>query len=618
MLEKIKNNYLLIGILVAAAALRIYHIDFQSIWLDEIHTMIEGNPKMPFKEFYDITVFREQMPHFYFWCIKGFSFIFGHTTFTVRLFSALVGVLSIYAIYLLACQMYNKKAGIIAAALLSVNYFHIWYSQEGRPYILLSLFVILSFYRLIIFIKKSSLKNALLYALFTNMMINTHFFGLFVLVSQSLIILFFIFDLPKKERLHFFKWNALAGIAVLIFWYPSFKIFLSVMEIKSFWIQAPILEVYSQFFKDFFGNAEMVLLIVLLTGVFYFVGVFNQEKNKKQLYKEVPELFSFIVLVIWIFVTLFIPFIRTYLDIPMLISRYFIGVLPAVIIILAIGIARIKNQMVQITVISLFILVSLTDVIIVKDYYNKISKTQFREITTNMIEKNTNKDKIVSSFGWLMGYFFDGGKAYPSTIEGSLKDYISVMRTNKAMTLESFWYMDGNARPYELAPEDEQFLNGNFYVEEDLSYFDTWAKHYVSKNKSKTSKVEVGNDGILSLKLFKSTTLDANGNVALYENANLLSEFLMIEKGNYKLIIKGTSLPSKPINNENAHFKIKINGRKIGQFYMSENPSKLENVLEFTQEKDENSRLQITYDNDIFENGQDRNAIITGISLEKK
>ena len=95
-IEKIKNNYWLVVILVLGAALRFYHIDFQSIWLDEIHTMIEGNPSLPYSEFYDVMLLREQMPHLYYNLVRIFSYIFGHSTFTVRILSSIIGILSIY------------------------------------------------------------------------------------------------------------------------------------------------------------------------------------------------------------------------------------------------------------------------------------------------------------------------------------------------------------------------------------------------------------------------------------------------------------------------------------------------------------------------------------------
>jgi hypothetical protein len=73
--------------------------------------------------------------------------------------------------------------------------------------------------------------------------------------------------------------------------------------------------------------------------------------------------------------------------------------LPAAILILAIAIANIKVHKIQLIVIVIFVIASLTDLIAVKDYYNKISKTQYREITQNIIQKNKRNAIIVSGAG---------------------------------------------------------------------------------------------------------------------------------------------------------------------------------------------------------------------------
>ena len=68
-LYKLKNNYWLLAILVLGSMLRFYHIDFQSIWLDEIHTMNEANPNIPFMDLYDVIMSGEQMPPLYFYSL---------------------------------------------------------------------------------------------------------------------------------------------------------------------------------------------------------------------------------------------------------------------------------------------------------------------------------------------------------------------------------------------------------------------------------------------------------------------------------------------------------------------------------------------------------------------
>jgi hypothetical protein len=72
LLHKIKNNYLLFAIILLGSLLRFYHIDYQSIWLDEIHTINEANPNYSIFEVYNSVFNAEQMPPLYFIIIHVF------------------------------------------------------------------------------------------------------------------------------------------------------------------------------------------------------------------------------------------------------------------------------------------------------------------------------------------------------------------------------------------------------------------------------------------------------------------------------------------------------------------------------------------------------------------
>lgn len=604
----IKENNILLLILFFAAALRFYHIDFQSIWLDEIHTMIEGNPKMPYKEFYDIMILREQMPHLYFLSVKVFSFIFGHTTFVVRVFSAIIGTVSIYGIYLLGKEVYNKNVGLIAALLLSVNYFHIGYSQEIRPYILLSLFAIFSFYRLVIFIKNHSYKNALYYGLFTSLLINTHFFGLFILVSQFVIILFFLFDLAKEERKKYFLSAVVAGATTLILWLPSIKIFLVVAKIKAFWIQLPTPEVYIGVFKDFFGSAENVIFIAYLLGIFYFIRMFSEKKEKDNPIKNNKNLMSFFILLIWIFVTLLIPYIRTFLDVPMIISRYFIGILPAVILIIAIAIENIRSTAIQRLVVIIFVIVSLTDIIAVKDYYNKITKTQYREMTQKIIEKNTSNSIIVSTWGWHLRYFFTNDKVKMETKEQTLQEFVDDMKTGVTKK-RAFWFMAAHFQTYTLTPDSEAYLLGNFNQVETLEFNDTWARYYVPK-------AGIDDIYVLSINEFEPIKSDNDINLLLFSNSTTKSKPQLLDAGNYRVAVKMKSLPDPPIAGENANVAVAIDGKEIGAAFITEKEEKIY-YFSFTIKAKKEVTVDLTFGNDLVLNDKDRNALIYSVIIEK-
>ena len=608
-LNYLKQHYVLTTILVVAAMLRFYHIDFQSIWLDELITMKECNPKLSFDESYGMMSIMENNPLLYYYSVKLFSTIFGHTTFVVRMFSAVIGLLSVFGIYLLGKEIKNEKTGLIAALLLTINHFHLWYSQEARAYGLLTLLTIVSFYRLVIFLKKSTYKNAIFYGIFAALMINTHFFGLFVLVSQAIILLVFLFDAEKKHRINFLLKSAIAGAITLIAFYLfSWDIFFIAAEIKSFWIPAPTAEIYTGIFKEFFGYSESLIFINYILIIYYFISLFKEKDSSKNSLSTNKNIFSFVVIFFWVFITMLIPYLRSYLEVPMIISRYMIVVLPAAILILSISLSKINNKTIRRIVILFFIIASLTDIIVVKKHYSEIKKTQFREISNDLISKNKNKSLIVSIWGWHLDYLFNNEKNKNKINNQSLEDYLKGVRENTNKK-ENFWYIDGNQRPYNLDADSEVYLNSNYTLIESIEYFDTWAKYY-------TTKEGVENTYALNINEFEPIKSDNDINVLLFSNSTTKSKPILLEPGNYRLAIKARSIPEEPINNENAHLTLSLSGMKIGSYFLTEKAEEI-NYFQFDVSKKEEYKVEITFDNDLVLNNADRNALIFSVIIEK-
>ena len=611
-----KENYWLTIILIAALFLRIYHINFQSIWLDEILSMNNSNPKLSMKQFYEGIMFWEFMPHMYFLILRFVFDIFGYSATVARLFSAIIGGFGVYSIYLFGKELINKRGGLIAAALVCVNFFHISYSQEVRPYGMLFLFTVLSFYRLVIFIKKPSILNAIIFGLFTGLYLNCHFFGFITLFSQCLLLLFFLIKTPKENRNNFFRYCIVFGIVTLIIFSPSFEALLRVSEIKSFWLQKPGPEAFTSMFREFFGNSEMLISVINLLVIFYFINLFKEKNNNQNSNAIISNkvVFSFIVLSTWLSVSLIIPLIRSYLDVPMILSRYFINILPVLILVISIGINFIKNDLIRIVVITYLVVFSILDLFVVKNYYNTVTKSQYRELSEEIIKRNPDKSKLVVFWSWIFPYFFQNESQIK--IEGnSLDEYVNGMRSGSILN-KSFWYADANSRPLQISPENQIYLDTNFILKEKLEYYDAWANYYVSKNQT----IQVKKSGVknaLTLEMFSPINLNEKGYLILFENANLKTEPINLDNGNYELIINANSLPENPVNGENAHFKIKINDNEIANYYLSENKNKQSKKIVFSTKNNENNTFELIFDNDIFENGKDRNAVIYSISIKK-
>lgn len=517
---KINNTSLLIVILLIGAFLRFYHLDFQSLWLDEIHTLNEANPEYTWTEFHELLMLADPHPPMYFAILKVLFGLFGYKIAILRVFSAILGVVGIYGIYLLGKEIKDKKLGLISAALLAVNYYHIYYSQEARMYVMLFLFTVLSFYRLIVLVKKPTLKNAIWYGILTGLLMQSHFFAFFVLASQFFILLFFLYKTEKTGRIAFFyKLIISSGIIVAMF-LPALKIFIKTTEIKSFWIQPTTFETIKQIFKDFFFDYDPLLIITGITTALCLFFIFK-DKNENEEKKWILG-----IIIPWLILVLLIPIIRSYLSVPMIISRYFITILPPVILLSSVGIYKLKKEWLQIIIVASIMVISVHMLFFKRNYYEEIAKTQFREITNHIKELNNSNDDVVSLRGWYLSYFLK--EKNTPIISKDFQTYMNEISTDST-SIRSFWYLGAFGDPYSIDAKSEEFLNKNYNVADEKHLFDCWAKHYILKN-SNLNKQEIPSNATIQL----SNVSDQNWSGGVGKQSNML--LLEYTEQNEKLV----------------------------------------------------------------------------------
>lgn len=480
LINTLKNNKWLVIILVVSAFLRIFKLDFQSVWLDEIHSLSEANPNFSFSELYSSLLTAEPHPPLYFVLVQLFFKIFGYTSFVLRFFSFLVGLGGLITLYFLAKELYNKKAAIYSVVFLGINSYHIYYSQEGRMYALLFFTTTLSFFFLAKFLKERNLKWALWLGFSAGLMINSHFFGLLTLLSIYFILLGFFIVCNKEQMKSFFKFSFLSLFITSIMFLPSLKLLKKSSEIKEIWIPKPTSDAYTIIFKEFFGNSEILLLIITSLLFIYILSLVKQNKSSISLESIISNknIFSFLILIPWIVIVILIALIRSHLSLPMIISRYFIGLIPPIIIMMSIGLLSFKNEIVRKGILILFIIISLSDLFFVKDYYNKVTKTQFREVSNFIIQNSKKTEPVVSSLSPYFVYFLQNDKIQHEIIGNSLEAYLLEMSQNPAK-IKPFWYVDAHGRPYSVSEGMQDFLNKNFYVENNFEAHDAWVKHFI-------------------------------------------------------------------------------------------------------------------------------------------
>ncbi len=117
-----------------AAALRFRNLDSQSMWSDELFS-VQMAMSGSWEEAMGISAVTGDL---YGWFIYHYSSIFGNSDFALRSTSAVAGVALIPLIAETGRQFHNENSGIISAAILAVSFHAVRYSQEFRPYMLVT------------------------------------------------------------------------------------------------------------------------------------------------------------------------------------------------------------------------------------------------------------------------------------------------------------------------------------------------------------------------------------------------------------------------------------------------------------------------------------------------
>lgn len=124
------------SLILAGFALRVWHLDTQSLWWDEGVSLYLAKQSLG-----AILVNRaaDVHPPLYFLLLAGWTRAAGASDFAARYLSVLAGVLLVPVAYRLAYRLFDRTTGWIAALLVATSPVLVWYGQEARMYALLAL-----------------------------------------------------------------------------------------------------------------------------------------------------------------------------------------------------------------------------------------------------------------------------------------------------------------------------------------------------------------------------------------------------------------------------------------------------------------------------------------------
>lgn len=205
------SKFLLPGILIIAFLLRLPLLS-GSFWLDEAAQALES--VRPWSEQHRIDW--DFHPPLFHYIVHSLS-IFAHAEWWLRLSSLLSGLITVWATYRLSLRMGSKRVAFIAASLVATSSFHIFYSQELRPYALATMFAVLSWVLLFDLIAVPRFKQGIALAFVSILGMYSMYLYPFILLAQLLYVARY-----HQRVLKFVLWvDTIVAIAFLP-WLPSF------------------------------------------------------------------------------------------------------------------------------------------------------------------------------------------------------------------------------------------------------------------------------------------------------------------------------------------------------------------------------------------------------------
>ena len=218
----LKLDYILLGvILLVAAVLRLWKLGQVPFMHDEFSALF----RLQFDNFRDLIRYgvTEGDSHpagvqvfLYYW-----TKLVGWNELWVKLPFALMGIASVYLIYVIGRQWFNRKAGLLAAAFFAVSQLTVFYSQLARPYAPGLFFVLLMtfFWNKILFDqKKPTVGICIGFAVSACLAALAHNFSA---AQAGLIFLVGLFFLKKERRLAYW----LGGIGAIVLYAPHLPVF---------------------------------------------------------------------------------------------------------------------------------------------------------------------------------------------------------------------------------------------------------------------------------------------------------------------------------------------------------------------------------------------------------
>jgi mannosyltransferase len=344
---------LLVLISLVAASFRLHALTAKSFWFDEC--VGAEIAKLRWPQFLLALWNPEANMAFYYFLLHFWIRMGGSIAF-IRGFSVLISVATLPIVYVLGKRLFDWQTGLVAAWLLAINAYHIYYAQYARSYALVVFLTVLATWIFVRNLQEPDSAHWGAYTAVCALLFYSHFFAVLVLVAHGV----FLWFLKREDatwlpfRTSVVRFACLVS-PVLVFGLHMVVVLAPVALRRETaplgrqvvlagaagpipWITRPGLKTVWYFLLAYTGNGGPRLLVlysipVLLAG---FGAWMAWHANGRQL-----DRWSHAFVLVWLIFPV-LAVLAVSLAVPIFVNRYLIPCLPALVLIAAAGIARLR------------------------------------------------------------------------------------------------------------------------------------------------------------------------------------------------------------------------------------------------------------------------------------